>query len=437
MFERVTADDLASWVPALARVGGDADDAGRIDLLRTLEEIKCAAEAAQARITVDFEASQRQSQADAGLPARRQGEGIAEQVGLARRQSPHRGSRLLGLAKVLSTEMPHTFALMTAGLLSEWRASLLARETALLTLEQRRSVDAALCRDPQTLEGLSDAAIVAEAKRLAHRLDPTAAVRRARRAEAERHVSIRPAPDTMSYVTALLPVGQGVAVFAALKRAADQLRATGDDRSRGQIMADTLVTQVTGQAAAPAVPVEVRLVMTDRTLIHGDREPAVLEGYGVVPAGWARDLADTAFAQGALSLRRLYTAPHTGELIAMDSRARVAPKGLGSFIDTRDQVCRTPWCGAPIRHHDHPVPHDAGGRTTATNQQGLCERCNHAKQAPGWRARPSPGARHTIVTTTPTGHRYTSTAPPPPGAGTTPGARSRLETYALDLVLAA
>jgi len=431
MFDTEKHGDLDSWVPTLARVGRAADDAERIELLRTLEEIKCAAEAAQARITADFDASQRAAQADAGLPVRRQGEGIAEQVGLARRESPHRGSRLLGLAKVLTTEMPHTLALMTTGRLSGWRATLLARETAYLTLEHRRVIDAALCRDPQTLDGFSDAAIVAEAKRLAYRLDPAAAVRRARRAEAERHVSIRPAPDTMSYVTGLLPVAQGVAVFASLTREADRLRTAGDGRSRGQIMADTLVARVTGQAAAPAVPVEVRLVMTDRTLIHGDREPAVLEGYGVVPADWARDLAGTALTQAALSLRRLYTAPHTGQLIAMDSRARVAPSGLGSLIDTRDQICRTPWCGAPVRHHDHPVPHEAGGETTATNQQGLCERCNHAKQAPGWRARPSPGVRHTVVTTTPTGHRYTSTAPPPPGAG------SRLETYLRDVVLAA
>ena len=34
-------------------------------------------------------------------------------------------------------------------------------------------------------------------------------------------MTIRPAPDAMTYVTALLPVAQGVGVYAALKRAAD------------------------------------------------------------------------------------------------------------------------------------------------------------------------------------------------------------------------
>ncbi len=43
-----------------------------------------------------------------------------------------------------------------------------------------------------------------------------------------------------------------------------------------------------------------------------------------------------------------------------------------------------PFCDAPIRHIDHITPRSEGGQTSAANGQGLCERCNHAKQAPGW-----------------------------------------------------
>ncbi|MGN6440817.1 MAG: hypothetical protein ACTHL6_02825, partial [Arthrobacter sp.] len=57
-----------------------------------------------------------------------------------------------------------------------------------------------------------------------------------------------------------------------------------------------------------------------------------------------------------------------------------------------------------------------GGPTTAANGQGLCEACNHTKEAPGWTAKPVPGPRHTVATTTPTGHTYHSTAPPLPGS---------------------
>ncbi|MGN6252746.1 MAG: HNH endonuclease [Marmoricola sp.] len=99
----------------------------------------------------------------------------------------------------------------------------------------------------------------------------------------------------------------------------------------------------------------------------------------------------------------------------MSSRRRCAPAGLAAFIATRDQTCRTPWCDAAIRHTDHVIAAVAGGPTTTENTQGLCEACNHTKQAPGWTARSSPALRHLVVTRTPTGHTYRSTAPP--GAG--------------------
>ena len=236
-------------------------------------------------------------------------------------------------------------------------------------------------------------------------------------------MSIRPALDAMSYVTAYLPVAQGVAVHAALTAAAAASRAGGDARSKGQLMADTFVERVTGQAAAQAVPVEVQVVMTDRALItgafgSGDETPAQVPGYGSVPARWARALADRGDEVAArVWLRRLYTHPEDGTLVAMDSTRRLFDGGLRRFLVARDGTCQTPWCDAPVRL-DHVVDHASGGPTSAHNGQGACVRCNHTKQNPGWRARPEPapppGAwrAHTVVTITPTGHRYVSTLRP-------------------------
>jgi hypothetical protein len=413
------AATIATWITALAGTDRRVDDAERVDQIRVLEELKAAASAAQARASADLDDSVRCRHAEARIPATRHSQGVAAQVALARRESPVRGAQHLGLARVLSNEMPHTLRAMTCGRLNEWRATLLVRETACLTLEDRRTVDLSLAGDIEALEMMSDRQLVAEAKRHAYRLDPESFVRRSRRAEADRTVTCRPAPDTMTYLTGLLPVAQGVAVFAALNRAADSRRVAGDQRSRGQIMADTLVERVTGQEAASDVSVEVQMVMTDRTLLAEHGEPAYLHGYGVVLAAWARELvAKSATSKRGGWLRRLYTAPSTGELIAIDSRARRFPSGLQRLLRTRDQTCRTPWCEAPIRHSDHVVGHDAGGRTSAANGQGLCEGCNHSKQAPGWRARPRAGPRDTVEVTAPTGHRYRSTAPPLPGTST-------------------
>lgn len=431
--EAVTTADMAGWVGDLLRLDASVDDSERIDQLRLLEVLKSAAAAAQARITVAFEQSQRAAQEAAGVPPRKQGAGVAAQVALARRDSPFRGSRHVGLARALVHEMPHTMEALQPGEIEEWRATLLVRETACLSRIDRGVVDAELSARPGGLGALGDRAVAAEASRVAYRLDPYAFVDRARKAEADRRVTCRPAPDTMAHVSALLPAKQGVAVFAALTRNADALRSGGDGRTRGQLMADTLVERVTGQAVASEVPVEIGLVMTDATLFGDDVEPAELEGYGPVPAPLARqhlrDLPD----EVAAWVRRLYVDPGSGTLVAMESARRLFEGTLRRVCLVRDQRCRTPWCDAPVRHVDHVRSAASGGATSAINGQGLCEACNLAMEAPGWRAEPH--ADGSVRTRTPTGHRYLSRPPPLPGARSP--AVSRAEIFFRDIVLAA
>ncbi|MEV7603950.1 DUF222 domain-containing protein [Paenarthrobacter sp. NPDC089322] len=399
-----------------------SDGGMQIDQLRALEELKSAIAGTQARIAVAFDASQRQAQAAAGVPVTEQGQGVGAQIALARRESPAKGARLLGLAKALVTEMPHTMAALEAGQLNEWRATLLVKETACLSAEDRCAVDEELAADSGAFEGLGDRTIITAAKSAAYRRDPRSVTQRASRAASERHVSLRPVPDTMTCLTALLPVAQGVAVHAALTRRADRLRSSGDPRSRGQIMADALVEQITG--SRPGITgVEVQLVMTDRTLFQGDSEPARLAGYGIVPAGLARDLLAEGGGIGPgqqdelkVLLRRLYTAPDTGELVGMDSRARLFPRSLRRFIEVRDDTCRTPYCDAPIRHIDHVLPWHNDGPTSLANGAGLCEACNHTKENAGWSAKTLPSAgRHMLEVVTPAKRKYRSSAPRLPG----------------------
>jgi hypothetical protein len=391
------------------------DEAGLIDRIAQLERLKSTAAAAQARMTAALDLMRRAAEADAGVPMRKRGQGLASEVGLARRESPKQGSRHLGFARALVHEMPHTLAALESGVLSEWRATLLVKESACLEVEDRRTLDAEMCGDPETLAGKGDKRIEADAKAIAYRLDPHAVVEKARRAETERGVWVRPAPDVMAYVTILLPMAQGVSFYAALKRVAD---ITCDGRSRGQVMADTAFERITGRPADAPVPVTVDLVITDETLLGGDTEPARVPGYGPIPAAVARHLISDAVGddRSRATLRRLYRHPKTGMLVTMESRARRFPTALAAFIALRDDTCRTPYCNAPIRHTDHAQPKARGGPTSAVNGNGLCEACNYAKEAPGWRVRTSKEFDcHTTEVTTPTGTTYTGKAPPLPG----------------------
>ena len=171
----MTVGDVLS---ALASIRPSGDAAGLIDQLRELEDLKSSAAALQARIAVAFDADQRHCQLEAGVPAAELGKGIGAQIALARRESPARGGRLLGLAKALATEMPHTLTALQTGQLNEWRATLIVKETACLSAEDRCAADEELAADTGALTGLGDRALITAARTASYRLDPRSLMKR-------------------------------------------------------------------------------------------------------------------------------------------------------------------------------------------------------------------------------------------------------------------
>ena len=163
---------------------------------------------------------------------------VAGQVALARRVSPSRGGRHLAVALALVRHLPRTLAALEVGALSEWRAEIVVRETAVLAPEHQSAVDAELFDGlgPEPLPGCGGAAASLDSP-------------------GPRHDELRDRVPSG---------GSRVAVHAALTAAAAASRADGDGRSRGQLTADLLVERVTGQATAAAENVEAQVVITDR-----------------------------------------------------------------------------------------------------------------------------------------------------------------------------
>lgn len=416
--EGVSTRELADFTRRLAQAPPAAVEAENVDRIRALEVLKAVCAGAQARETAALYESRVEAEAARGIVQAQRGRGVGAEVALARRDSRARGSRHLGFARAL-LEMPRTRAALQTGEISEWRATLVVRETAWLPAEGRRHVDERLA---PRLGQLGDRALGGHARALAQAWDPAAAVAHLARAERERCVSIRPAPDAMVYLTALLPMAQGVAAWAALDRDARKQLATAADRNRAQLMADTLVARLTGQEHATAVPVEVQLIMTDTALFGCSpaavdwpdpaQAPGWVVGQGPIPAGAARALLDPgrdeASGRARVWLRRLYADPDSGQLVAMESRRRVFSGMLRRMLVLRDQTCRTPWCDAPIREGDHATRHAAGGPTSYENGSGTCQGCNLGKEYPGWGHSASSGE---LTVTTPTGDRYSRQTP--------------------------
>ena len=405
---------LADCVAACAMPSNTAEvpDDVRIDRIAQLEKVKAAAAALQAAESVRFAQSQAKTQLAADVHPAKIGRGIADQLGLACHMSGFAAARRLGVARALWFELPETYQLLIAGEISDYVASLVVTETRHLDAQTRRDVDVKIAAAGIAQMGPRSAA--ACARRHAYEADPHGYVQRGRTERKHRRVSLRPAPDTMSLLTGYLPAEQGVACMKALRDHTDKAKAAGDLRCRDQIMADTLVARVSGQADASDVNVELQIVMPlDALLDSHNGKPVELDGYGDLPADLAHDLLAT--SKGRLWWRRLYAEPVGGPLLGGDPHRRNFDGHLRKLIMWRDQRCRDPYCEAPIRQIDHIERYTDGGLTVYPNGRGVCERGNYVREMPGWTidimSSGLDGQCHTTKITTPTGHTYLSRAP--------------------------
>jgi hypothetical protein len=413
-------DEMLEELAAVVADNSPISDAHRIDRIARLEKLRAVTAAVQAAESVRFAQSQVGEQMAANVHPDAIGRGIAEQIGLACRIAPAVAARRLNTARAWWFELPDTYRQLVSGELRERVAETVVSETRHLDSEKRGQVDEQL--KAAGLSRMGFKAATSWIRKTTYEADRDGYVRRGRTERKHRRIGIRPAPDTMAILSGYLPVEQGIACYAALGKHADSAVASGDGRTRDQIMADTLVERLTGQTGAGDVNVELQIMMPLEALLDPDSDkPATIPGYGPLPADFARQILIT--STGRTWWRRLFTAPSgvkgkSGPVVGGDSRRRCFEGWLADLITLRDQACRNPFCGAPIRHIDHITRHTDGGPTSYSNGRGACQRCNYSREMPGWQinvinARLLDQA-HTMIITTPTGHHYLSSAPDPP-----------------------
>jgi hypothetical protein len=416
------AEDLHALADLLADLTPASFGPDLLDQLEALARIKSAVSAAQVVVAATF-ADAVEDDEDVPVSGRRtppRAMSIGAEVALATLASPHAGEQRVLLSRRLRDHLPLTLAALARGELTEDRAFAIAREVAHLTPEQRQTVDADVA---PRLAGLGDVRLRQAVRRSCLTHAAESETRRHARARAERRVTSRRLDDGTGQLVATLPLEVLAAVRAALDAAAATARTEGDERTSGQVRADTLAARVTGvETVTDAVPVRVNLVIGVESLLGEGTEPGLVQGEGFLPAAlctaWVRRASHAAKA----SLRRLFVSPQERALVAMESTNRRFDGLLAELLELRDAgACRTPGCNAAIRHRDHVTRADNGGPTAASNGQGLCERCNYVKESPGWTswvADPGDTRRHEVHGVTEHLRILRSTAPPLPGGPT-------------------
>jgi 5-methylcytosine-specific restriction endonuclease McrA len=318
-------------------------------------------------------------------------------ISLTTRRSPSAVKSTLASARRLVGSMPRMLTSLAKGKVTAPVAYATASAAAPLDDGQRRQVDEMLFERMPRMDG---AGVKRWRKTVAGaigELDPHGATRRHRAARTDRHVSFTPGEHGMATLSAHLPALDAKLAHKRLSLEAERRRADGAREGHGALMADTFVDTLIGrEGGMEPVTLELGVIITDRALLspdHGD--VAHIEGYGPVPAEAVREALRDALAEPAdpeqdrygpdgpqvrVVMRRLYTHPTVGELVAVESRAREFPPAMKRFLNWRDGTCRAPYCDAPARQHDHIVPVSAGGATSLDNGQDSCGYCNPQKE---------------------------------------------------------
>jgi hypothetical protein len=335
------------------------------------------------------------------------GQGIPElsiigEVSMARHIGPSAAGTQLELA-IGMRRLPNVFALFASGVISEQTARAVAHETTYLTDDDVMIADPVIA---EKIPGMTTHQAKQATTRIVIGIDTEAANERAQANRADQRVTMTPESDGVASLHVRGPAEQILAAYQALDDWATGLRSTGDPRTRGQIMTQTLVERVTGLKYADDIDVEINLVLDAKTLLDDGTTPVDLEGYGPL----CPEVADELVAKArTASVRRLLVDPVDGTLIVREPRRRRYDRRTSAHVRTRDRRCRQPGCDSKIRDIDHPHDYQHGGTTTKDNAQGLCERSHQIKHQPGWTVTVE---GNTTIWHTPTGHEYRS-APPP------------------------
>ena len=395
------------------------------------------------------------------------------------RVGQHAAARRLGDAERLHGALPRTLARLRDGRLVVAQARVLLQETAHcsepVAADAERRVLSGL--DDQALRGLVGLTLTRRVKRAVLEaeaaLEPELTAEREAEARADRRVQVRPEPDGMASLWALLPAEQlraftlGLDELVARQRQAD--REAGVQRTAAQRRADVLAllpalalhalagTAPPVDGSHPAVVMQVHVPMA--TALGLSDAPGHLEGYGPVSAGTVRLMLPSARLRKVVVDERTGEPGHVagrtvrgGSTVARAVRPGPAPAaragplpdgplrrallamrdaqpllvedvvepqyepsaGLARLVRVRDAHCTGVGCDreAAACDLDHREPWPLGP-TSAGNLGVVSRRCHGAKTV-SWGLARSPDGSSTW--TSPTGRSYPTPPPwsPPP-----------------------
>ena len=327
--------------------------------------------------------------------------------------------------------LPLVFDALSAGDMSWQHARIVADETEGLTTEGALALVAHFFDPaaPQPARGAAPGELVpsrfrAKVRSWRERHHPESIEKRHAKSAADRRLEYTPDRDGMAWVSLYLPGDTACAIWNRTTAIARGLQGPAEPRTLTQLRPDIAAslllgaghaeedgpglgiqgTQgVTGVGKVPAPRADVLVTVPVFALLGATDEPAVLDGFGPIPASMARKLV----ADGADSLYRVLVDPRDGAPLEIGRKNYRLTGAIKRWIRLRDAKCTFPGCNnkTPDNETDHLRAWEHGGTTGTSNLAHLCPKHHRVKHLTRWT--PDPATRNQPPGwTSPTGRHY-------------------------------
>ncbi|WHP60746.1 DUF222 domain-containing protein [Arthrobacter sp. KFRI-F3372] len=400
---------------------------GSLDILAAAREAEAGLAGLKARAAMKY-ADTAHALAPPGTPVQAQEMAVAAEIGCVLALGPRAASAFLSVSHALTSTLPLTLAALQAGTISWQHARVMADEAATLDPAGAAALEAHFL-DPDTPRPAAAATI---GEMPAHRFKHKARTWRERhhvesiekrhaKGVADRRVEYRPDQDGMAWLSAYLPADQAMAGWNRLNALSRAAQGPTEPRTLTQLSADhfaeAILTSGTnassgdgagaGTDTTPSSSIRAQVLVTVPvlSLMGVTDEPAMLDGYGPIPASMARDL----IANGAESFHRVLVDPRDGAPLEIGRSSYRVTKAMRNWLRLRDGQCPFPGCSNPSLDNeaDHLLAWHHGGTTGISNLGQPCPKHHKLRHTSRWK--PTPATKNQPPGwTSPTGRHYTS-----------------------------
>lgn len=384
-----------------------------LDILAGLARTEARVAALKAEAVATFAESAR-SIAPPDIPVQAQEMAIAAEVGCLLAIGDRAAGALLAQSYALTTSLPRTMEALKAGTMSWQHARVMVEEAATLNPDAATALEAHFL-DPDA----PDAARGCPAGEMpAYRLRRKARVWRERnhpdsieirhaKSVTERCLEFAPEQDGMARLSAYLPADKATAIWNRYTAIARGFQGPNEERTLTQLRADLFAatalrggsgctgccggsagtddagTASKGLADIPVPRAEVLVTVPVFSLLGATDEPAMLDGYGPIPAAMARDLV----ANGAASFYRVLVDPRDGAPLEIGRTSYRLTKAMRTWLRLRDGKCPFPGCNnnSLDNEADHLLAWHQGGTTGISNLGQPCPKHHRLRHTSRWR----------------------------------------------------